>query len=71
LVEIRRDWELGRLRKVYTDIVGPLFETNLELENRCRLKMELSACLTTFEDVWKRTRSWLDCTIAAEGFELL
>jgi aminoglycoside phosphotransferase len=71
LVEIRRDWELGRLRKVYTDIVGPLFETNLELENRCRLKMELSACLITFEDVWKRTRSWLDCTIAAEGFELL
>ncbi|OAL51542.1 hypothetical protein IQ07DRAFT_678729 [Pyrenochaeta sp. DS3sAY3a] len=71
LVEIRRDWELSLLRKVYTDVVGPLFKTSPELENRVRLKTGFRRCLVTFEDVWRQTRSWLDRTTPRDDIEMV
>lgn len=71
LVEIRKDWDLGLLREAYTEIVGPLFDTTAVPDRRLRRKRKLSASLAIFEDVWRRTKTWLENTledISPEGF---
>ncbi|XXH03598.1 hypothetical protein Hte_010003 [Hypoxylon texense] len=59
LVEIRKDWDLCLLRKTYTEIVGPIFDTTSVAEKTLRHKRQLLSSLATFEDLWVRTKNWL------------
>jgi len=60
LVEIREDWELGLLRRKYTEIVGPLYDTFLVRYDSPRRKREFADSLATFEDAWEATKYWVE-----------
>ncbi len=67
-VDIRNDWDLCRLRKAYTEIVGPIPDTTSVAENTLRHKIKLSSLLAIFEDLWTRTKYWLEDMDAEKEF---